>query len=107
MFSVLEQNHIRNWFRYSYAPDELMIPTILFNCEKFRNRALACNFPDNTHYNEKTALHYLNYDPFIEVYDEKSFDKIINSDKMFVRKVTSEKSKILTDMILKKTHGNE
>ena len=105
MFDVLKRNNVRDYFRFAYASDELMIPTILFNNDKFKSRAIACDFPENTHYNEKTALHYLNYEPVIEVYDENSFDKIINSDKMFVRKVTSDKSEKLINLILERTHG--
>ncbi len=108
MLTTIEHNKIRKYFRFSYAPDELMIPTILFNCDKFKDRAITCDFPENTHYNKKTALHYLNYEPIIEVYDENSFDQIVNSGKMFVRKVTSNKSKKLIDLILEKTHnGNQ
>lgn len=106
MLDVLQNKTIRNFFHFSYAPDELMIPTILFNNKKYRERAISCDFPENTHYNAKSTLHYLNYEPIIEVFDEKSFDKIMNSEKLFVRKVRTGKSDNLVEMIVSKTHSN-
>lgn len=106
MLDVLQNKAIRKFFRFSYAPDELMIPTILFNNKKYRERAISCDFPENTHYNTKSTLHYLNYEPVIEVFDEKSFGRIMNSGRLFVRKVKTGKSDNLVEMIMSRTHSN-
>lgn len=100
MLSVIQNDNVREFFRFSYAPDELMLPTILFNNEEFKKHAIACDFPMNTHYNAKSTLHYLNYEPVIEVFDEESFEKIIDSDKLFVRKVKFGISNKLIELIL-------
>lgn len=105
MLSLLN-NHpeILRRFAHSYAPDEILIPTILFN-SPYKNRALRSFFPDGTHYNELCSIHYLNYDPVIEVFDEKSFDRIINSGKCFVRKLCSNKSQKLIEMLDKRRNS--
>ncbi len=99
MLSFVDENpyYLRR-FKHTYAPDELMIPTLLFNSE-FKSHALRTDFPPNVHYNFKTAIHCLNYEPIIEVFDENSFDMIINSGKCFTRKLCSGKSETLIEMI--------
>lgn len=91
--------HILKYFKYAYAPDELLIPTILFNSSKFRAQALAYAFPENTHYNRKTALHYINYEPCVEILRENRYFEIISSPKLFCRKVKTGVSDRLMDMI--------
>lgn len=87
------------YFKTSYAPDELLIPTIVFN-SKFAQNAMPIS---NENYNFKnlTPLHYLNYTDCIWSYDENDFDTIMNSRKVFVRKVVSGKSEKLIEMINK------
>ena len=108
MFQCLD-NHpeILERFEHVYAPDEIAIPTILFN-SKFKDRAIQSDFPPRTHYNQKTAIHYLNYGPVIEVFDENSFDSIVNSGKCFARKLCSNKSDTLIKMLdaYRKNTGN-
>ncbi len=89
---------IKKTFYYSYAPDELIIPTIVFNSE-FSNRTLRSSFPHGTHYNEMTATHYINYDPIVQIFDESDAEKLLNSGKLFARKLNSEKSKRLIEII--------
>jgi hypothetical protein len=85
------------YFKTSYAPDELLIPTIVFNSSYAQNA-----IPIPNEYNglkNLTPLHYLNYTDCIWSYDESDFDTIMNSGKVFVRKVVSGKSEKLIDMI--------
>lgn len=93
-------NHteIEKYFKYAGNADELVIPTILFN-SPFKDKALGIITDESIHYNNYPALHYLNYEPVVEVFDESSYDKIINSNKLFVRKITSIKSAKLIEMI--------
>jgi len=103
--NIMNKNKkIKRYFKYSYVPDELLIATIFFN-SPFKDKALGFITDESLHYNNYPALHYLNYEPVIEVYDEYSYDKIINSKKLFVRKVTSEKSTKLIEMIDKYRMG--
>lgn len=105
MLSCLDRHpEILKRFQRTYAPDELLIPTILFN-SAFKNRALQADFPEKTHYNHKTAIHCLNYEPVIEVFDEKSFDMLIKSDKCFARKLRSNRSESLIALLDK--HRNK
>ena len=100
LLHVLDSNpHILRYFKYAYAPDELLIPTVVFNSPEMKHRTLRCSFPEETHYNEKTAVHYLNYDPVIEVFTVSKYQQIIDSGKLFFRKARSGVSDELLDMI--------
>lgn len=91
--------YILKYFKYAYAPDELLIPTILLNSSEFRARALASAFPEGAHYNQKTALHYINYEPYVEILRENRYSDIMSSQKLFCRKVKTGESDQLMDMI--------
>lgn len=105
MLSCLDRHpEILKRFQRTYAPDELVIPTILFN-SAFKNHALQSDFPEKTHYNYKTAIHCLNFEPVIEVFDEKSFDMLVKSDKCFARKLHSNQSEGL--IVLLDEHRNK
>ena len=78
---------------------ELLIPTIVFNTPFLRKRALRDSFPEHAHYNEKTAIHHLNYDPVIEVFTASKFQVIMESGKLFFRKARTGVSDQLLDMI--------
>lgn len=100
IFHILEDHpEILKYFKYSYAPDELLIPTIVFNSPSLRAKTLRSSFPEGTHYNEKPAIHYLNYEPVIEVFTEANYQDIVSSGKLFLRKARSGVSDGLLDMI--------
>lgn len=99
VFSFIRENpEFRTFFKHSYAPDELLIPTIVFN-SPYHVMTVKHTFPESTHYNEKTAIHYLNYEPVVEVFTEKNYDEIIGSKKLFFRKATSKESLALVQRI--------
>ena len=98
LYTIDQNPQIREFFKYTYAPDELLIPTLVFN-SKFKQRCIRSNFPPGTHYNEKPVLHYINYSPVVEIFDEASFDILISSGKLFARKLRSDRSKLLIDEI--------
>lgn len=89
---------IKKTFKYSYAPDELVIPTIVFN-SKYSTKTLRSSFPHGTHYNEMPAIHYINYEPIVQVFDETSASILLNSNKLFARKFNSIKSNKLIEII--------
>lgn len=91
----LQNKDIVRFFKTVYAPDELCVPTLVMNSE-FRDKAILV---DKLTFQGVTPLHYLNYEDCIWSYDENDYDAIINSGKMFVRKVVSGKSEKLIEMI--------
>lgn len=92
----LEKNTtLCKYFSTAYAPDELVVPTIVFN-SKFSSQAILCQKLD---FSILTPLHYLHYTSHIWTYDETDFDDIIKSGKMFVRKLISPKSDKLVEML--------
>jgi len=87
------------FFRHTFGPDELLVPTIVFNSSTFKDRTLRSDFPAGTHYNEKPALHYINYEPVVQVFKAEDYNKLMSSGKLFTRKVRSGESDSLMDMI--------
>ncbi len=99
MLNTLKNNsNIMGYFKHTFAPDEMLIPTILFNSE-FRNIAIENNYPEGTHYNQKCVTHYINYEPQVEVFNECKYEDIKNSRKMFTRKVRSGESDKLCELL--------
>lgn len=97
--SIIEQ-----YFKYSFAPDELLIPTLLFNNEKFKKRTLRSEFPKGTHYNDMTAIHFIDYEPIVQVFTEKDAEKLLSSGKSFARKLKNKSSDKLVEIINKATN---
>lgn len=85
--------HIKAYQRYfktCLASDEMFVQTIIFNSQYAKNAILheGC-YPGLV---GLTPLHYIEYDQEIHVFCEKDYEKLILSDKMFVRKVRSNVS---------------
>lgn len=97
ILNQLKNRKIRRYFSSVYAPDELCVPTIVMN-SAFRNNCIEIK---NLTFQNVTPLHYLNYEDCIKSYDENDYNTIIQSNKMFVRKVISGKSERLIEMIRK------
>lgn len=80
---------IRKYFKTSFAPDELLVHTILFNSQ-FKNDALCCSedgiYPG---LEEVTCSHCIEYQEGQSVFALNDYDKLITSDKMFCRKLQS------------------
>lgn len=87
-----------HYFKYSYAPDEMVLATIIGN-SVFGQNAIQWKNEDGMGLVGVTQTHYIEYDTHIHIYDENDYRKLIDSDKMFVRKLTSEKSLRLIQMI--------
>lgn len=99
VFNIMKQpnNPYEVYFRTCLAPDEMYIQTIVFN-SKYKNKAIL-------HHGEYpglvglTPLHYIEYDNKIATYNENDFHKLIESDKMFCRKLQSSISENLIKKI--------
>lgn len=94
MLKLLEDDpKILKFFKYAYAPDELFIPTVLFN-SPFGERATTLTAPEGTDFETLFAalptLHYLRRDNRnLVALDERALPDLISSDKLFFRKATS------------------
>lgn len=91
----LEDGEIFKFFKYAYAPDEMMIHTIVFN-SAFKKNAfeildIKASLPD------LTPLHYIEYPPEgIKIFDEKDYETLISSRKWFFRKaITGHSDKLI------------
>jgi len=92
---LLTNKSLIRYFKNSYAPDELCVPTIVMN-SSFADKAIQV---DELDFTKATPLHYLNYVNYIWSYNEKDFTTIMSSGKLFVRKIISGKSEKLIEMI--------
>lgn len=103
LLSVVEKYpQIREYFRFSHAPDQLVIPTILYNTPEFRDKTTV----DKTRsyiFNEYPAIHYVRYHPqrgsSVEYLDESAYDDLLASGKLFLRKAAAGKSDRLIAML--------
>lgn len=92
-----------HYFKYAYCPDELVPATIIYNSE-FGKRTVT-EMPENWKAGDPerfaaiTYTHYVEYYSYIHIYDENDYEKLMNSGKMFVRELTSEKSLKLIELI--------
>lgn len=98
MMNELNENKaIINFFSKSFAPDELLIPTIFFNSPYNAKGYLV---PSNSDYMSQCVTHELYYgSDGIYVYKKEDFAKLLNSKKMFCRKVKSGISDELLDKL--------
>lgn len=87
------------YMRYVHAPDEEYWQTIIFNSQ-LRSRAVmkGAEHPITEHFGW-APLHKHNYDTICKIYTEENYNEIINSGYMFFRKVTSEYSTSLLNLI--------
>lgn len=110
LLKTLEENpHIRQFFRWAYAPDELLIPTILCN-SPYAQRMIPGNFPEGQDFEELfvtlPAIHCLRREKKnVAVFREGDYDLLMASGKLFCRKVRTGISDSLLDRI--DQHRNE
>ena len=77
---------IYNYFKFTFTSDELWVQTILAN-SKYKDEMM---YTDKHDFNEVTVLELVNYTTSMYIWQEKDYNRIINSGKMFIRKVTTE-----------------
>lgn len=101
---IYDQNPcIRTYFKYSFPPDSMLIPTIIKNSPEFRDKVFPTSDSDMMDFNKRPVIHYLNRKPTkgssVEIFDETAYERIIASNKLFVRKVRSGISDQLIEML--------
>ncbi len=101
---------LKRYFRTSFAPSETFIHTIAFN-SKFADSCIRYQETDEKKsapkYAKLTPLTYIDYKENIKILTEEDFDDIINSKKMFCRKVTTGESDYLMELIDKERNEEE
>lgn len=82
---------VKQYFRDSFCPAETLIQTIVFNTPQWASRCILTKgeYPG---LDALTPLHFIDYNPVIKVMDESDFERLIESGKMFCRKVISGRS---------------
>ena len=83
------------YFKYSYAPDELVIPTLVMNSQ-FRKKAFLTK---SSSFEELATLHFVEYNKSIGIYDKRDYNRLMQSGKLFFRKAVSGKSEELISMV--------
>lgn len=83
------------FFKKTYAPDEMVIPTIIMNSRFAKKEYIS----DDYNFSYLSFLHYLVYKEDIWSYDEKDYDTLMSSGKLFVRKLVSNKSEKLIERL--------
>ena len=98
IISRLNDRRISSYFRHCFVPEEITIPTIIFN-SPWRNEARV--YEHNAYHGiaSLAALHYFVYGAQIKVFTAEDYDTLIASDRMFCRKVISGASDELVRLI--------
>lgn len=89
---------LTRYFRYSYVPEEFVIPTILFN-SPFSDHAAVYEHKRYDGLISISALEHFEYTSAIKVFTEADYDELTFCSKMFARKLETGKSDELMDMI--------
>ena len=99
--TYMKNEKLRKYLKTAFCPSEMFMPTLLFN-SKFAKDATLFDSKEYTCLADLTLLHYIEYTSSIAIYDENDYEKLMNSGKMFVRKLVSGKSEKLIEMINEK-----
>ena len=74
-----------------------MVPTIVCN-SKYKNNVERI-YDTTQGYTKLCALHYLIYDPIVQIMREENYNDIVKSQKMFFRKAKTGDSDKLIEML--------
>ena len=100
-YVVHKYQHDSSYKRYfvdSFTPSETLIQTMAFNSPVFSKRCILTT-GEYPKLSGLTPLHFIDYNPIIQIMTEKDYPRILESGKMFVRKVVSGKSDKLVKML--------
>ncbi len=95
---------VQKYFANSFCPAETFIQTVAFNCPQWASRCILTKGP-YPGLDALTPLHFIDYNPVIKVLDESDFERVIESGKMFCRKVVSSQSDALVAKIEAHKHS--
>lgn len=100
---MLRNRKLMSYFKYSFVPEEMVIPTIVFN-SPFRTR---CEYYTKGTYDGLkylSGITYFNYGKEIQTFTLNDYEELKRSGKMFARKFATGVSDSLMDK-LDKEHG--
>lgn len=95
--TMCQEDALMKYFKYSYAPSEMLVHTIVFN-SKYSKQAIGY-LGDYPGLSNLTPLHYIIYDKSIKIFTEFDIKTLLNSNKMFFRKATTGKSEHLITIL--------
>ena len=96
--TYLEDKKLMKYLKTAFCPSEIFVPTIVFN-SKYAKDAMLYDHKEYLNLEVLTELHYIEYTSSIATYNENDLDKLMDSNKWFVRKLISGKSEKLIDKI--------
>lgn len=97
----------KHYFKTAMAPDELLFNTLIFNSPYRDTAYLYSPIGEYPGLEKTTYTHYIVYRGGMKVFQAEDFDSLIASNKMFCRKVTTDQSSVLLDLIDKKRSEDE
>lgn len=95
---MISNKKLCNYFKYSFVPEEMLIPTIIFN-SRFKSEAMVSEFTEYKGLIALSALEEFYYGKSIKIYTECDYNHLINSGKFFCRKVETNTGGKLMDML--------
>lgn len=99
ILSVFQDNmQVTQYFRSSFGSAETFIQTAAMNDPAWAERCIIAEGPYTT-LADLTPLHFIDYVPVIKVMDESDYSRLMESGRMFTRKLLSGKSDKLVEMI--------
>lgn len=98
LYTVEKYPKISRYFRYCFVPEEMTIPTVMFN-SPFKQNAMDTGQTIYHGLSSLASLHEFFYSGEIKTYTEFDFTALLDSGKMFCRKVVSGVSDTLVEMI--------
>ena len=96
---------IKRYFTDSFGQAETLIQTIAFNSPQWAGRCMLYEgaYPGLA---ALTPLHFIIYEPVIKVMDESDYDILLNSGRMFTRKLRSGASDALVSALTEYRKNN-
>ncbi|MCH3980540.1 MAG: beta-1,6-N-acetylglucosaminyltransferase [Prevotella sp.] len=86
------------YFKTSFAPDELVIPTILYNTPTLRSRLKT--YPNDGYFlKDVSCLEKFDYGSYVKVYTEQDYKDLVKSGKVFGRKFETGKSDLVMNLL--------
>lgn len=87
---------LNSYFKTSYIPEEMVIPTIIFNSDYAEKATLI---EDSNNLQAISSITNFHYDKAIKVYTLNDYEELKQCNKMFARKFSSTLSKTLMDKL--------
>lgn len=97
---MVNEKAYENYFKYSFAPDEMMIQTIVFNSPFAKDAILIDKKEEENNLEAMAPLSFFIYRGSIKIWKTKEdFMSLINSGKLFCRKIVSNQSEEVISLI--------